>query len=364
MLRKMFLLFMGIMLVLAGQGISQAKITVDGNSHRPTYNNPLDPTCSLIDSAWNTAVGRTQTTLDKYKEQKDLTFGFQNSGIYASQVATQNGYQGYDIFAVTIGTMYGVQLPSANPAEAKSAFDDLKSKGDMYAGAAWQLWAVQLGIKGTSISEKMPDKLYLGLKFGYTNFSTGNYGFNTIVAGLLANYQLVKAEDVGYGSVLWRGVSAGSGLVYEKNDTTYDLKLSKITESYGAAGDNVVIDPSIRLGVNSYAVTIPVEISTAVRILYFLNLSAGLGVDLYAGSSSIDVNGIGNTNIEGAASNNIDQQGKVFVNGGTDGNKPVYGRGRVMLGLGIGAGPVFIDMPVTYYLLSGFNVGLSLTTVW
>ena len=359
MLKKMFVLLTGIMLIIAGQGISQAKIVVTDQA--PTYK-PGTPTAisDPINTAWANAIAETRNTLSKYKDQKDLTFGFQNSGIYASQVATQNGYQGYDLFAVTVGTMYGVQLPSAQPGEMMSAFDDLKKKGDIYAGAAWQLWALQVGIN----SDFLLDGLYLGLKFGYTDISYDKYAFKTVVAGALANYQLIKAEDLGLGMILWRGISVGSGLVYEKNDTSYDLKLTKINQDITATDGQVIIDPSIRLGVNSYAVSIPVEISTAVRILYFLNLSAGLGLDLYAGSSSINIDGLGDTTVTGTPGASIQEQGKVFVNGGTDGDKPAYGRGRVMLGLGLGAGPVFIDVPLTYYLTSGFNVGVSLTVLW
>ena len=358
-MKKLRIILLSCLFIAAGTVSLMARITVTGTA--PTSSNIPDGT---IETPFNNALDETRKTLAKYGDQKDLVLGFANAGVYASQVANQWGYQGYDTFAVTIGTMGGGQLPSASPSGISDEFDKLKDDGDIYLGAAWQMWAAQVGIN----ADFLLDDLYLGVKFGVLSMDVGDFNFDSLTFGVLANYQIFEEKEVVLGLIKWRGLSVGSGLIYQKNDTSYALDLDTLEsgtfEAATGYSGTVTLDQSIDLGVETWSMSIPVEVTTAVRLLYFLNLSVGLGADLSFGGSEIILKSGGDTNLTGGLANVQETSGNVKIDGGTEGDGPNFIRPRIMAGIGFGVGPVMIDVPVAWYLNSGFSLGLSLGVVW
>ena len=73
----------------------------------------------------------------KYDTMPDFTRGMANSAVYASNAGTTRGYQGYDLFNISVGTMFSLQMPNAEM-NADALTDDLQNKGDVYAGVGWQ----------------------------------------------------------------------------------------------------------------------------------------------------------------------------------------------------------------------------------
>lgn len=292
-------------------------------------------------------------TVGKYTNQKQLALGSANAGVYSSSAATQRGYQGYDLFAISVGTMIGVQAPSLNPGYYSKIGSELKANGDLYAGAAWNPLVFQLGINAAALSDAFKD-FYFALKFGSLKVKVGDFQFDSFIIGALANYQLINDHSIGANSLKWRGISVGTGLIYQSNKI--DLKLPFNGQLFNGGIYQVKLD-SIDTGIETTAFIIPVEATTAVRLLYILNLSVGAGFDLAAGSSKIK---LGNTSTVTAGAIG----GRLVVDGSTTGDGPTILRPKVTAGVGLGIGPVVIDLPVTYYLMSGFNAGLTFTIVW
>ena len=76
----------------------------------------------------------TDAINDTIKSQDSLAKGMANASAYASQAATLQGYQGYDIFAVMGGGMLGVQLPTFSMSEIMKVPDKMSEDMDVYAG--------------------------------------------------------------------------------------------------------------------------------------------------------------------------------------------------------------------------------------
>ena len=158
--------------------------------------------------------------LNKFNDQKDLVKGFGNANAYASRAATQQGYQDYDVFAVTTGFMAAVQLPSWDPDYYDNIDEKVKEEGDIYAGLGIGVALINAGVHGGIIH---PDLWgwYFNFKFGHLSLDGGDFSdslddlsVNTTLIGIGANYTFIKTTSFLGGLFKWRGISFGSGIYY------------------------------------------------------------------------------------------------------------------------------------------------------
>jgi hypothetical protein len=328
------------------------------------------------DGAGNGALPSANQELAKYHDQSDLAKGFGNANAYAAQAGTLQGYQDYDIFAVTTGVMIGAQLPSSD----RKYYDDLdkkvKDKGDLYAGVglAWSI--INVGVNAGFLYPG----LYLNAKFGYFSNDSlvDNLSVKTTLVGLGANYTWLQTKSLLAGFLKWRGVSFGTGFLYNRNEVDFKIELDPIRESVpidlaSVGGPNpmpgwVVIDPTILLGIKSNTYTIPFDVTTSVRLLWFLNFNLGLGIDFTYGSTDIKVKSHGSAYADipdyGGASI-TSTPGNITVDGSTKNKKPSWIRERITTGIGFNIACVKIDVPVIIYPFdSALAVGVTAGVVW
>ena len=334
-----------------------------------------------FDAAINTAIATivdgillvdANAELDKYTDQPKLAEGFANAGTYASHAANHRGLMGYKFLVVSAGTMLGLQLPASSEAGMMNALDDLQTEGDLYAGAAWQVISAQVGLNCSFLVED----LYLSAKVGKFTIDYENLSFDSFNIGILADYQLIKPKSL-LGLIKWRGLKVGSGIIMETNTTDYTLALPTISSATGlvdydgggpfpAVDATITLDPSINLGVETSTYTIPIDIVTGIRLLWIANISVGVGADINFGSSEIILGADGITNIDSPFLEAIPgatfTPGTITVTGGTAGAGPQFLRPRLTASLGLGLGPVKLDVPLTYYFGTepGLNLGVTL----
>ena len=303
------------------------------------------------------------------------------------------GYQGYKLFALSLGTTVSLAsdmdtlntvLSLINSDDAETELET-KLKNDGFAvGVSIQGINANVGIN----LNWLIDRLYGGVVFGATNveidskdgltssvlgadvysdpdMSAGVDGLNasisTKIFGVTANYQLIKPLNI---PILfrWNGINVGSGFIY----TGYNINAKADISELLAEGD-VAIDPGTFVGVfdiTSNAVTIPMEISTGVRLLSTLNISFGLGADIQMGSSAVTFD---------LQTNNPDSMGTkiltAVLNGILESEKmsfPYNNPGdiqfinpKAMIGVGIGLGPLtLLDLSVTGNITPAQTLGL------
>ena len=310
-------------------------------------------------------------------DPQKLMRGFANSSVFSSSAATQRGYGGYKLFAFTVGTMVGAQLPVS--LFSSSLVDDiqnletkLQDEGDVNFGLNPQAITGQIGIN----AKFLLDGLYLGFKFGYFNLDMiEDYSFSTFSLGLMANYQLVKQKRFLGPLFLWRGVNIGSGLVYQRTNVGFGMDMGEYdvaTEQLNINGHSVYVgaeitDSRANLDFNINTVTIPLEVMTSVRLLGILNLSVGAGIDFGFGAAKLNtrVAATAETTFSGNYDTYVEEISPARVDIDVGGkNTPKFFNPKVMAGLGVGIGPVLLDVPVTIYVGQGYNLGLTFTVVW
>lgn len=157
----------------------------------------------------------------------------------------------------------------------------------------------------------------LNKKFGDAN--TDYMGF-----GVGAQYRLFNDTNWLGRSIKWTGLDLGVGILYSKLDVDATVSLNKTyTTTVGGTTYNGVVTSSALLNAKVSTLTMPIEVSSGIRFLYFLKLVGGMGVDVNLGNtegsgsltdtSSVTVSGGGNT-IIGAPSLDVngDEAGDIL----------------------------------------------------
>lgn len=325
--------------------------------------------------------------IGQFSNVPDLARGFGNANAYASQAATLRGYQGYDLFAVAVGTMVSLQAPDEDPMFFNKVSDDIQNNGNVYTGVGVTPWAVQGGV---NLSFIVPG-LYVSGKYGKLNYKPGkSYGYknytyktpelpgldisyNSSLYGFSLNYQIFREKSILAGILMWRGLSIEPGFIYSSSIVNFKQKMdtTQVSKTYLTYTLVVDVDPSIDLKLKTTSYIVPVEVYSSMRLLYMFNFGVGAGMDyVYGGKTDLNILGAGGATIadDGSGTNASGYVGRtatVSIDASTAGVKADKYRYRFMINLGLTTGPVFIDIPFTYYFTdSGYVVGVSAGTSW
>jgi hypothetical protein len=153
---------------------------------------------------------------------------------------------------------------------------------------------VLLGLNtGTIIGSRKIGPIDLSRTKGFLSFfafglDLTNISFDVKHFAAMGQYKLIQEKSVGLGLVKWGGVDLTSGFIFNKMEFLYskalkDLPSQSITTPIEASAN---FEGTANLGASVTTFTIPIEVSTSGRLLYFLTPFAGLGVDLTFGSAT------------------------------------------------------------------------------
>ena len=334
----------------------------------PKFNEQLEKAFNGIVDDMNGIIN--DTVPEGFINSNDILGGFGNASIFATHGATMRAYGEYKSFSISLGGIVGLQIP---PNTMDLANGDIDKFDELTFGINPQAFNIHVGFNPSSLIKVMPENLYLGLRIGFFGLPNmdipmneglnASLNFNTFTIGVTANYQLIPSINLGL--ILWRGLNVGSGLIFQTTKLDLSIPLDKMNAPIGDAGTltglSLALDPTVLLNVNINTVTIPVEIVTAVKLI-FLNIPLGFGFDIGFGSSDLSFGLKSGVNIEGAQSSKLqpDKSGSLSV-GISNKAPPRFFNLKLITGLGFAFGEKFaLDFPFTYYFTSnGFNIGMT-----
>ncbi|MCG8479437.1 MAG: hypothetical protein MI724_10105 [Spirochaetales bacterium] len=314
--------------------------------------------------------------LEQFFDQPLLAQGIANSGATATHIGTQRAFIDYRRFALVAGVGFAASLPDSDPSAIEESVERLEEDGDLYAGAAF-LPVIGIGVPLRFLSED----LYVNFKLSWFE-SEGlfdGFEYNSFSIGGLVNYQLLETRSLPLGFLRWRGLSVGSGVIYQRNELVYELGFDRVTETVdfgtvdvGAETVNIgtadiTMEPTITAVVGSNSVVIPLEATTGLRILWLFDVNIGAGIDLAFGNSEVELELESPVTLEpdGTLQDLQVTDGSATVTVGTDGDGPDFIRPRLTAGVGLNLGPLKVDVPLMYYfdsdgnsLMAGVNVGI------
>jgi hypothetical protein len=345
-----------------------AEIKITGQAPTVTGGAGADEFNRELQEAFDDAVYQINDRFSeiKYSNPQNLLKAMGNSSVYSSHGATTRGYGGYKIFSATIGPMFGLQVPSGISSivdDVKNLSNTLKDKGDINLGFSPNMLNVNVGL---NMGIFKLDKWYLGLRAGYFNLPNlaDNFHYNNLTLGITANYQLMPSISLA-GLVAWRGISLGSGIIYNNSKISFTMPLGDpINEEIGEGGKGrIYMDPEASLNLNTKTVIVPMEAITSIKLLIF-NIPFGLGADLSFGSTSLGFGITSDIELQDLQGYTQATKGDIHVTAGAS-NNPSFFNFKIMTGFGVSAGPVVFDIPITFYPASkGYNFGLTIGAVF
>jgi len=361
----LYILIIAVITMLGPVSAGFAALTVDATFTDENLNAALGGENGII----ATEVAKE---IEKYSDVPELARGFGNANNYASHASTLRGYQGYDLFAVSVGTMVGIQAPSDDPEFYNNIQDELDD-GDLYAGVVVSPFVLQMGINlGFIVDGLYVSFVYSKLKIDmdYTDYKFKN---DANLIGVNINYSVFSEKAILARSLLWRGITIQAGFIHTDNKFEFYHELDSIDGSADVTGPpsatvEYEIDPSINFELLTDSNTIPVELYTSIRILYVFNIGVGGGFDyVFSGKTDIRLSSAGEAEITGdggVSSGYVGEKGKITIDADTSGIEPDKYRPKILANIGFSTGPFFIDIPATYYLDNGYAVGVSAGFVW
>jgi hypothetical protein len=369
---KQFGKFAAFFVLFALIGASGA-FALDIRDSPPTVTG-TEPLATNVNTAIGTAWTQVITELDRQvggidAKPEDLIKGFADASVFASQGATQRGYGEPKLFAFTIGPMVGVKIGTGLGEIASvidTIADDLQKDGDLNLGLNIQAISGQFTLNTSRFLLKGLD---LGVRFGVMKLDDSllpGFSFNTLSFGVVGNYQILKEKTLVPVLVKWRGVSLGTGFIFQNTKLSYGMDLDPISENLGGSYGSVKFDPKLVFDMDTTTFTIPLEANTAIQLFSFLNIHLGVGADLAFGKNDMKLGLEGDVTLEGLPGGiTQNQAGSLGVSGGGD-MAPSFFNFKLMTGLGFKFGPAVLDIPVTLYLGdgTGANVGVTIGVIW
>ena len=349
----------------------------------------LNTELAILATDFETQI-ETDPDIEKYSDQPLLAEGFANAGAASAMTGLYRTQHGYKLFSAAYGLGLSFSMPGVDFLEELNSASFIEDEGDIYAGLAMH----PLNLSASVNLGFLVPGLRVNGKFGYYDMKKGtvtdDISFNSLSVGAGASYQLIKPKSIPVGIVKWHGIVVASGFYYQRNraemsytpdEEGFESSTSITLGDFLNADQIVAVNaadifsggtggytsssvlglltttPEINAKIESSTFTIPLEVSTAVRLLYFLEVMVGAGVDLSFGSGEVSLSAESDVDFDIAADFEDDitvTPGSVDVVNKTTAD-PQLIRPRLMTALGLGLGPVRIEFPFIYYFDSEGN---------
>lgn len=198
---------------------------------------------------------------------------------------------GVDYGSAPEGIIFGI---AGNVAAASDSV--LEEKEHPTAGAALNFAAMA----GYNLKAQDLPKWTLFVSGFYQGASTDKLSGDIASVGAHVQFRILDPQrSDGAGTfVRWLGLSATSGLEY----TRWKLGAKNLTNTFhldgqnGQPGTDVAVDAAGNFDLTSNAVTVPVEVTTGLRLALIASLYIGAGVDFTVGKSDVNGNLSGDIN--------------------------------------------------------------------
>jgi hypothetical protein len=208
-----------------------------------------------------------------------------------------------------IGANVGLAADLAPAAKLSDLFDKTRIKSSVEGVGAQA--GILLGINGAHLLKTKIGFIDLSRAKGFLSFFAFGYdvgGFTTSFThfAITGQYKLMQEKSLGFGLLKWGGVDLTGGLKYNKTSISLSSTLDPVAtqSSIGGIGDvTATIRPTVTLGADVGVFSIPLEVSTYARVLYFLTFFGGAGMDFAFGSASSVSSAVGDIDLTTSVSN-------------------------------------------------------------
>ncbi len=322
-----------------------------------TFNgNPAPEIQAAVEAEVNEKLPSADTQEEYFSGMSDA------NAMSAAGVTTSYGTV-FKSFLVGMTASGGAHLGS----KSASDFKDLTKNPEQFRGFGAQaslIAGLNVGnVFGFDNSLFDPKKLKAYLSGFALDKKFGDVSAKYFGLGLGLQYRLFDETNWLGRSVKWTGVDIGTGLLYSSLDIDARINLNKTynTSVNGQPVAATLTNSTALLNAEVSTISIPVEISTGLRIAYFLKFIAGLGVDFNFGETK----GSGSMSSSSLVTGTVSGGGTIAGNpefnvGGSEG--PDFLNARLFVGphIEFGVGSVFVNVHKSLFANSvAANAGVN-----
>ena len=110
-----------------------------------------------------------------------------------------------------------------------------------------------------------------------SNLTDGSLEVDSFNIGLNLQYEIVERRSLAVGRLFyWGGLDITTGLNY----SSFSIKMK---DTWQAQDSGAKVEGEAKVGLKAWALSIPVEVSSNIQLLYILTLYGGLGISFNAG---------------------------------------------------------------------------------
>jgi hypothetical protein len=245
--------------------------------------------CDLLEDLVNTVIPDA-TTLNFLPEMADAAI-LANKGLstdYASNV---------EVFVLGAGIGLGIDLgeegTGSGTGDGNATLPAIGIGGTITLGANMGLF-----LKG-----KFWDRSTVYVNYFSYSLTTGSVTGEVSSFGLHYQFKLLTPLDFAAGLVRWGGVDLSTGLETSSTIINTTVEVDQTVTNGGATANYAGV---AQVGADISATSIPIEVTTNVRLAYIFTLFGGFGFDINSGSSKSIANISGPVTLGGTASGSGD----------------------------------------------------------
>lgn len=320
-------------------------------SAQTVFNNEIQNLQNSINSQYQTS---SQSTLQDYLGAAANAQSMSNKGLGVDYTSNRS------LFVVGAGAGVGANLGGKSLTDFANALKG--NQGLPQVGLATQAnGMVGLSLAKFAVPKIGPvdlKKLTLFVNFlGLSIDQIKPYTMKTSAFGLHAQYRVIEAKSFGFGTLNWMGLDLGTGVDFSSNTIGMSQSFPGITSG------NLTWNPTGTMSLTSNSFSIPVEVSTGIRLLYILTLFGGVGADFQYSVARINASMTGAIDANVSGTGTVNNVGTATLNFNESKNGNIVGV-RTFIGTAVNIVPLKNTNVVSVFAMAnigtagyGFNLG-------
>lgn len=257
-----------------------------------TYGNLSDPTLTAqIDQMFDQMESQVNTELSQFDASSYLE-GTANATALASTGGTHDVANRFRYFYFSVGAGLAADLGGKSLKDFTQDANSINSAKGLSGNFSMTIGAPGNLVNLPKFGPFQPENFKLYMSYSQFSRNVSDVSFDYLAYSLIGQYHFFGHQSYLLGSVKWHGVDVTSGFKYSKIKVLFSKSFNETVQqqlndpAHGNPTIDMTLSNTAQLGATANITTIPLEASTSVGLLYFLDGFVGLGTDLNFGSAS------------------------------------------------------------------------------
>jgi hypothetical protein len=255
-----------------------------------SYGNVSDPSITAqIDTAFDEMETQVNAQLSQFDASSYLA-GTANATALASSGGTHDLANRFKYFYFSVGGGLAADLGGKTIQDFAKDPNAINSAKGLSGNLAFTIGAPGHLINLPKMGFFDPQNFKVYMSYSQFARTVNDVNFDYLSYSLMGQYHFLGHQSLLMGAVKWHGVDVTTGVKYSRIKVLFSKTFSETVSEPLTAPGNPTLDMTFantaQLGASATITTIPIEASTSVGLLYFLDGFVGLGTDLNFGSAS------------------------------------------------------------------------------